>query len=169
MGPHSTTPRPRHLAAALILTPALAILLGACSAAGSTATQHAAPGQQAVPASAAAASSPSAPAAASPSAASAASSLSGTWTGRYSGAYSGTFTLRWQAAGSQLTGTIHLSYPDTDEHITGTVAGGTIRFGTVGSAAITYSGTVSGNAMSGTYQVHDGQGSNGPWNATKSS
>jgi len=45
------------------------------------------------------------------------------------------------------------------------VVNGTIRFGTVGSLAITYSGSVSGNSMSGTYQVG---GSNGcPWSASK--
>lgn len=65
---------------------------------------------------------------------------------------------------------IHLSYPDTAEHISGTFTGGNIRFGTVGSgAAITYSGTVSGNSMSGTYQVNDSGGDQGQWNANKSS
>jgi hypothetical protein len=47
------------------------------------------------------------------------------------------------------------------------VNGDAISFGTVGSGtAITYSGTVSGNSMSGTYKVN-GQGG-GPWSATKS-
>jgi hypothetical protein len=39
----------------------------------------------------------------------------------------------------------------------------------VGSTAITYSGTVSGNSMSGTYKVKTASGSvGGPWSATKS-
>jgi hypothetical protein len=47
------------------------------------------------------------------------------------------------------------------------VSGGSIRFGTVGSAAITYTGSVSGTSMSGTYQVAGSPG--GSWSATKSS
>jgi hypothetical protein len=48
------------------------------------------------------------------------------------------------------------------------VQGDTIRFGTVGSQAITYSGSVSGSSMSGTYQVGSGAGS-GSWSAAKAS
>jgi hypothetical protein len=49
------------------------------------------------------------------------------------------------------------------------VAGGAIRFGTVGSESITYSGTVAGSSMSGTYQVHTPNGAvGGPWRASKS-
>jgi hypothetical protein len=50
------------------------------------------------------------------------------------------------------------------------VQGGAIRFGTVGSVGITYSGSVSGHSMSGTYQVHTANGPvGGPWSASKSS
>jgi hypothetical protein len=49
------------------------------------------------------------------------------------------------------------------------VQGDSISFGTVGSTAITYSGKVSGGSMSGSYQVSDGQGSQGPWSASKAS
>ncbi len=163
---HGTTSRPRHLAPGLILTAAMAVTLGACSASGSTATQHAASSRSAAPASDSATPASSTPA---PVAAGTASGLSGKWTGQYSGSYAGTFILRWQATGSQLSGTIQLSFPQTAEHVTGTVAGGSIRFGTVGSSAITYSGTVSGNSMSGTYQVHDARNSGGQWSASKSS
>jgi hypothetical protein len=45
------------------------------------------------------------------------------------------------------------------------VTGGSIKFGTVGSAAISYTGTVSGRSMSGTYKVNGSGG--GPWHATK--
>ena len=92
--------------------------------------------------------------------------LSGTWAGRYSGAYTGTFVLTWQQAGSALTGSIQLSAPATTLPINGTVSGGTIRFGTVGSVGITYSGTVSGHSMSGSYVVAGSGG--GPWSATQS-
>jgi hypothetical protein len=93
--------------------------------------------------------------------------LSGRWTGRYSGAYSGTFNLSWQQSGSSLRGRITLSSAGGTERLNGTVKGTKITFGTVGSAAITYSGTVSGNSMSGAYQV--GGASGGNWSATKSS
>lgn len=94
-----------------------------------------------------------------------ASALSGRWDGRYSGGASGTFTLTWQQSGSTLTGHITLSNPAATVPINGTVSGGTIRFGTVGSTAITYSGVVSGGSMSGTYAVAGSSG--GSWSATK--
>ncbi len=98
-----------------------------------------------------------------------ASPLSGKWSGHYSGAYNGTFALTWRQTGSRLHGTIHISNPSTTLPINGTVNGTTIRFGTVGSTAITYTGTVAGNSMSGTYQVHTGNGTpGGPWSASKS-
>jgi hypothetical protein len=93
--------------------------------------------------------------------------LSGTWSGQYSGSYNGNFTLRWRQTGSKLHGTIKLSAPAQTLRINGTVTGGTIQFGTVGSAGITYSGTVSGSSMSGRYQVNDGSGAGGPWSAAK--
>lgn len=100
----------------------------------------------------------------------AATGLSGTWSGHYSGAFQGTFTLTWQQTQSKLNGTITLSSSPAAIPLNGTVSGSVIRFGTVGSLAITYSGSVSGNAMSGTYQIHTGSGSSGgPWSATKSS
>jgi hypothetical protein len=91
--------------------------------------------------------------------------VSGTWSGQYGGAYQGTFTLTWQQSGSNLSGTIKLSAPASSLGIHGTLSGGAIRFGTVGSVAITYSGSVSGNSMSGTYQVNGSTG--GSWSATK--
>ena len=95
--------------------------------------------------------------------------LSGTWTGQYSGTYSGTFTLTWQEAGSTLTGSIQLSNPPKTFGITGNVNGSAITFGAVGVA--TYSGTISGNTMSGQYQLPtaNGNAGSGSWNASKSS
>jgi hypothetical protein len=90
--------------------------------------------------------------------------LSGTWSGRYSGAFQGTFILTWQQSGSNLSGTIKLSSPAESLRITGNVNGSSIRFGAVG--AVTYSGSVSGNTMSGTYRSRIGGGS---WSATKTS
>jgi hypothetical protein len=65
-----------------------------------------------------------------------------------------------------LSGTITLSNPYSKPNIKGAVHGSTIRFGTVGSAAITYSGSVSGKSMSGRYQT---PGGGGPWSAHKTS
>ena len=91
-------------------------------------------------------------------------SLTGTWSGTYSGAYHGTFTLHWTQSRSRLTGTITISSLGR-MNITGSVRGSTIRFGTVGNAnAITYSGSVSGTSMSGTYKTG---GAGGSWRAHK--
>jgi hypothetical protein len=96
--------------------------------------------------------------------------LSGTWLGQYSGAFQGTFTLDWQQSGSDLSGTIKLSNPSEDTKINGTVDGSTIKFGTVASTAITYTGSVSGDSMSGTYKVQAPNGSaTGTWSATRKS
>jgi len=93
-------------------------------------------------------------------------SLSGTWSGQYGGAYHGTFTVHWRQTGTRLRGTIRLSNPPSSPSITGSVHGRTIRFGTVGSEAITYSGSVSGESMSGSYKTPGGGGS---WTAHKTS
>jgi hypothetical protein len=94
-------------------------------------------------------------------------SLSGTWSGQYSGAYHGTFTLHWTQSRSRLSGTIKLSTSSNAKlPISGTVRGSSIRFGTVGSSAITYSGSVSGKSMSGSYQT---AGGGGPWSAHQTS
>ncbi len=92
--------------------------------------------------------------------------LSGAWSGKYNGAYHGTFTLHWTQSGSKLRGTIKLSTQRSKLSLNGTVRGSTIRFGTVGSAAITYSGSVSGKSMSGSYHTGGGGGS---WSAHKTS
>jgi hypothetical protein len=99
------------------------------------------------------------------------SGLSGTWSGQYNGAYQGTFVLNWHQSGSNLSGTIKLSAPSVTLPVHGTVQGDAIRFGTLGSVGIRYSGTVSGNSMSGTYQVQAANGGlvGGPWSASKSS
>ena len=91
-------------------------------------------------------------------------SLTGTWSGTYRGAYHGTFTLHWTQSKSRLTGTIKLSSVGRT-NITGSVRGSTIRFGTVDNAnAITYSGSVSGTSMRGTYKAG---GAGGSWSAHK--
>ncbi len=137
---------------------AAALLLAACSSSGTTGktltnttATHSAAAQP--------------PAAAASSAPAAASPLTGTWNGHYGGSYQGTFVLHWHQKGSKLGGRIHISSPASSLAIHGSVAGGSIQFGTVGSYAITYSGTVSGGSMSGTYKVGGAQGGN--WSASK--
>jgi hypothetical protein len=94
-------------------------------------------------------------------------SLSGTWSGSYSGAFTGSFNLTWTQTGSSLSGSIDLT-PGGTESLTGTVSGNTLQFGAVGSEAITYNGTVSGDSsMSGGYSVA-GMGG-GSWTASKTS
>lgn len=105
-------------------------------------------------------------AASSPTAQAARDTLSGTWSGRYGGAYHGSFTLHWKQSRSHLSGTIKLSNPSSTATVKGTVHGGAIQFGTVGSEAITYSGSVSGTSMSGRYHT---PGGGGTWSAHKTS
>ena len=53
--------------------------------------------------------------------------------------------LTWTQTGSSLSGSIDLT-PGGTESLTGTVSGNTIQFGAVGSEALTYNGTVSGDS-----------------------
>jgi len=90
--------------------------------------------------------------------------LPGTWVGSYSGAFAGTFRLTWALTNSKLTGSIHLSNPVGKYGINGSVGRkGGIQFGVVGAGA-TYTGSVSGNSMSGSYKSPQG---NGTWSAHK--
>lgn len=101
-----------------------------------------------------------------------ATGLSGTWAGDYRqttpSSTSGTFTIEWQQSGSNLTGTIKIpGVCPSGCPITATVNGNNVKFGVVEAGSIDYSGTVSGNTMSGTYATADGA-SKGTWSATKS-
>jgi len=92
------------------------------------------------------------------------SALAGTWLGKYSGAFSGKFTLRWTQSGLKLSGSVTLSNPRGKYDITGALLpGGGIRFGVIKVGA-TYTGSVSGKSMSGTYKSPQGGGS---WSAKK--
>ncbi len=99
-------------------------------------------------------------------------SLSGKWSGTYSGSFSGTFKLAWEQSGHNLSGTIKVSgFKNELTSIHGTVRGVSIRFGTVGSQSITYSGSFSGSSMSGNWKIVAGGKSmgGGSWSASKSS
>ena len=155
--------RPRRLVIGMTAAAALAVTLAACSGSGGNTAQ--------VTAQSAKANSAAAPVASAPAQSAGNSGLSGKWRGRYSGAYQGHFVLRWHQSGSRLSGTITLSAPSRGTvPIHGTVQGSTIKFGTVGSEDITYSGSASGNSMSGTWQIKgpSGPAGGGPWSASKS-
>ena len=140
----------RHLAVTAVA--AVAVALAGCSTASSIvkklSTTH-----------------PSAAASTKQAAAPQAGALTGRWHGTYSGAYHGTFNLHWVQSGSSLHGRINVSGLGNDVPLNGNINGSHITFGTVGSTKITYTGTVSGNSMSGTYQVNGAGG--GPWSASK--
>lgn len=91
------------------------------------------------------------------------SSLAGKWSGKYSGAFTGTFTLHWTQTRTILHGSITLSNPSGKYPISGSVHGKAINFGAVGAGA-TYTGSVSGRSMSGTYKSPRGGGT---WSAHK--
>ncbi|HLX50854.1 MAG TPA: hypothetical protein VKS82_21205 [Streptosporangiaceae bacterium] len=147
------------LAGGIALTAALA----ACG--GNPAPKASTPPSAAPSSSAPAGSGP----ATTPAAADVSSSMSGTWSGQYGGAYQGTFKLTWQQKGSRLSGSITLSNPGGTLPIHGRVNGSAISFGTVGGQAITYTGSVSGTSMSGSYRVvAPGGSAGGTWSATKS-
>lgn len=141
------------------------VAVAACSSSKTKAPDRPAPPRTAqVTTASAATSGPSTP---TKSTSAATVGLSGSWDGQYSGSFSGTFTLTWTQAGSELSGTIVLSSPSGTLPIHGTVSNGQINFGTVGSTMITYTGSLSGGAMSGQYQVAGGAGGSGTWNAAK--
>lgn len=155
--------RLRRLALSMTPAAALAMTLAACSGSAGPSTSQPPAQQGSSQPAAAPSSSSAAPAAAADS------GLSGRWSGQYGGAYHGTFKLHWHQSGARLSGAITISNPGQTMSIHGKEVGGSIQFGTVGSLAITYSGSVSGNSMSGNYQVNGGgNSSGGPWSASKS-
>jgi hypothetical protein len=169
--PTTAEPMPRARGAACLGVAVVLLVSAGCSSSGSPSrTSRPAPvitASAPTSTSAATTAAPVTSPVAAPTSAAAGTDLSGRWSGRYSGAFSGTFTLNWQETGSNLHGTITLSNPADTLSLNGSVTGTRIRFGTVGSAAITYSGTVSGHSMSGTYQVNGASGGN--WSANTSS
>jgi hypothetical protein len=155
------------------LLPAVALALVALVALGCSSSKKATSTDTNAPASTAASTTTAPPATSAPAttAAPTAGDLSGTWTGNYSGDFSGTFTLTWQQSGSNLSGTIKISgFGDVPTSINGSVQGSSIRFGTVHGQEVTYTGSVSGDSMSGSWEIQvPGHSVKGSWNASKSS
>jgi hypothetical protein len=148
---------------------AIPILLGGCSSSGSGSNSSPPAGGSTAAATSAQApiSSAAAPVTSAAPGSSTASSggVSGSWSGQYDGAFTGTFHLTWQQKSTALSGHITLSTSGTVP-LNGHVNGSKISFGTVGSAAVTYEGTVDGDKMSGTYKVGGVAGGN--WSAHRS-
>jgi hypothetical protein len=102
-------------------------------------------------------------------------SLAGTWRGTYaSHRYSSTtgeFTVSFTQSGSAIRGSITI-HPSciTAGTVAGTLTGSTIAFGQVQGSrrAVAFDGTVSGNAMHGTYRSDAACGAdNGTWKASR--
>ena len=96
-------------------------------------------------------------------------SWKGTWVNESPQTAVGTFTLSWAQQGNTLIGAIGVvgSTCLTGGNVTGTVNGSQLSFGAVeGNNMINYTGTVSGNTMSGTYISACGN-SKGAWSAVK--
>ena len=147
---------------------AVAVLGGACSS-KSNDNPTVGAGQSSATTAAATATTAASSGAATTSAA-ATGGLSGAWSGTYQQtspiADSGTFTLNWQQSGSNVTGSISIPGACNACPISATVNGSTVTFGAVALGAITYTGTVSGNSMSGTYAAADSS-TKGTWKASK--
>jgi hypothetical protein len=155
--------RPLRLQALLCGAAGSLVLVAGCGSSGTSSSRTVAPAAAAstTPPTSATAATTAPPTTASP----AGVDLSGSWSGQYSGIYTGTFKLTWQQSGAVLNGTIDISAPADSLGIRGTVQGSSISFGAVG--VVTYSGTVHGNSMSGTYQSQAPGGGGGSWSATK--
>ena len=96
-------------------------------------------------------------------------SWKGTWVNESPQTAVGTFTLSWAQQGNQLFGAIGVvgSTCLSGGNVTGTVNGTSLSFGAVeGNNMINYTGTYSGNTMSGTYISACGN-SKGSWSAVK--
>lgn len=158
-------PSPTRMFLSIVLTAVAALALGCSSSNSKTTTNTPTPARPAAATGGNVA--PPTVAQAPTATVAVATGVSGTWSGKYSGAYTGTFTLTWQQSGSKVSGTIKISsFNNVSTDINGNLQGSSISFGTVGSQAITYTGTVSGNSMSGSWQIQGGTG--GSWSAAKS-
>jgi len=97
------------------------------------------------------------------------STVDGKWNGSYqpNGGGSGDFSVTFTQTGSSLDGTLSISVACLDgAKVTGKVNGDSIDFGSVqGQCSVDYKGKISGDQMSGTYDVGGGVG--GTWKASK--
>jgi hypothetical protein len=103
--------------------------------------------------------------------------LTGTWSGIATSHFGDTaaFTVDLVQTGSQVTGDLHIptAICNKEAKVSGTVNGSAITFGVVeGDTSSTFTGTVSGTSMSGTWQSPAGpvcRSDYGTWEASKTS
>ncbi|MEX2458846.1 MAG: hypothetical protein WD770_07650, partial [Actinomycetota bacterium] len=101
--------------------------------------------------------------------------LTGTWTGIARSHFGDTaaFTVDLVQTGNKVTGDLHIPTANCNKEakVSGTVSGSSINFGVVqGDTSSTFSGTVSGNSMSGTWESPSGpvcRSDYGTWEASK--
>ncbi len=94
---------------------------------------------------------------------------SGTWTDTSPDTSGGTFALTWTQTGNTLSGTINVVGAAclTAGNVTGTINGSAISFGAVsGQVTITYTGSIAGTKMQGTYDAPTCGNAKGNWSAT---
>jgi hypothetical protein len=156
---------------------ALAVLIGACSSAATAAPPT--PAQSVLAATSAPTGALPIPsdvptAADTPTAAATAPGLGGKWNGTWTDTSpdtsNGTFALTWTQNGSNLSGTITVAGTPciSAATVTGSLNGSAITFGAVsGRVTITYTGTIAGTKMSGTYSAPNCGNATGNWQATQ--
>lgn len=145
----------------------LVLAATACSSSGGSGGSPSASAAGEVP------TSPPATTATSPSAAQddAGNAIDGAWDGSWSSTsspgVSGSFTVTFTESGNQLKGSITATNTPCIQGaaVTGTLDGNRIVFGKANT--VDYTGTVSGNSMSGTYAAPACGQDKGDWRATK--
>lgn len=98
--------------------------------------------------------------------------VTGTWPGTWQDAAgaSGTFTMQFAQTGNQISGpiTIEGSTCVSQGTISGTIDGDQITFGAVKAGnSVDYTGTISGDTMSGTWASPACGGDSGTWEAIR--
>jgi hypothetical protein len=99
----------------------------------------------------------------------------GTWASNVYAGLAGTFTMRWIQTGQAITGDITIvgSPCNTTGTVSGQLSGNTVTFGAIAAnQQISYSGTIAGNTMSGTYTSAPNAmcaEDSGTWSATRAS
>jgi hypothetical protein len=155
----------RRIVPVLIL---IATLTGACSGGGSNGGGGTTP--PSVPASTGSPGAVVTSPGASPAAGTVAGDWNGTWQSTVVTQATGTFTVTFAQNGNALTGTVRVADSTClpEGSLTGVLNGSAITFGAVkGANTISYTGTVSGDSMSGTYGAPTCGPDQGTWEATR--
>jgi hypothetical protein len=160
------TLRRKSLVGAAILVTACLLLSSGCSSSGNGKASTSTPNTASATSSSAAApsSAASSTAASSPAAE---DKIAGTWNGTFTGGTSsGMFKVVFTQQGETIAGNITITGNGGNAQgpIRGKLTGSNITFGAVGGTAISFTGSFSGNSMSGTYRSGTDTGT---WKATR--